>query len=207
MERPSGQSTKWLSIPIIATISRLLCQELTVQNEYLRLENKILKSKIKGRIQFTDDERRSLVDTAFAMSTQLIESSMKPGLSKLSNQTPLLLGSDVWIRRSGITQIAETCGFTIRASNLGEISAFPVRLLTSDFDDSHNRCLACLACQAAPFSRVVKCQNSSKCHLFQELKNTLFYGVSRPREFHPRPLPPMNSEKSKHFFPSTQLFL
>jgi len=66
MEIPSGQSTKWLSIPIIATISRLLCQELTVQNEYLRLENKILKSKIKGRIQFTDDERRSLVDTACA---------------------------------------------------------------------------------------------------------------------------------------------
>jgi len=50
MEIPSGQSTKWLSIPIIATISRLLCQELTVQNEYLRLENKILKSKIKGRM-------------------------------------------------------------------------------------------------------------------------------------------------------------
>ena len=74
MEIPSGQSAKWLSIPIIATISRLLCQELTVQNEYLRLENKILKSKIKGRIQFTDDERRSLVDTAFAMSTKLIES-------------------------------------------------------------------------------------------------------------------------------------
>jgi len=52
MEIPSGQSAKWLSLPIIATISRLLCQELTVQNEYLRLENKILKSKIKGRIQF-----------------------------------------------------------------------------------------------------------------------------------------------------------
>ncbi len=28
-----------------------------------------------------------------------------------------MLSSDVWIRRSGITQIAETCGFTIRGSS------------------------------------------------------------------------------------------
>ncbi len=74
MEIPSGQSAKWFIIPIIATISRLLCQKLTVQNEYLRLENKILKSKIKGRIQFTDDERRLLVDAALAMGRKLMES-------------------------------------------------------------------------------------------------------------------------------------
>ena len=66
MEIPSEQSAKWLSLPIIATISRLLCQEITLQNEYLRLENKVLRSKIKGRIQFTDDERRPLVDAALA---------------------------------------------------------------------------------------------------------------------------------------------
>jgi len=38
------------------------------------LENKILKSKIKGRIQFTDDERRSLVDAALAMGRKLMKS-------------------------------------------------------------------------------------------------------------------------------------
>jgi hypothetical protein len=43
-------ANKWLSVPIIATITRLLCRELTLQNEYLRHENKILKSKIKKRI-------------------------------------------------------------------------------------------------------------------------------------------------------------
>jgi hypothetical protein len=42
----------------------LLCRELTLQNEYLRAENKVLKSKIKGRIRFTDEERRTLVDAA-----------------------------------------------------------------------------------------------------------------------------------------------
>ena len=64
---------KWLNVPIIATITRLLCRELTLQNEYLRQENKILKSKIKKRIVFTDDERRALVDAALAMGRDLIE--------------------------------------------------------------------------------------------------------------------------------------
>ncbi len=35
---------KWLSVPIIATITRLLCGELTLQNEYLRPD----KHSIKG---------------------------------------------------------------------------------------------------------------------------------------------------------------
>ena len=64
---------KWLSVPLIATITRLLCKELTLQNEYLRQENKILKSKIKNRIVFTDDERRTLVEAAMAMGKDLME--------------------------------------------------------------------------------------------------------------------------------------
>ena len=43
-EKPAD---KWLSVPIIAMITRLLCRELTLQNEYLLQENKLLKSKIK----------------------------------------------------------------------------------------------------------------------------------------------------------------
>ena len=64
---------KWLNVPIIATITRLLCRELTLQNEYLRQENQILKSKIKKRITFTEDERRTLVETAMAMGRDLME--------------------------------------------------------------------------------------------------------------------------------------
>jgi hypothetical protein len=85
---PSDQPMKWLGLPAIAMISRLLCRELTLQNEYLRLENKILKSKIKERIRFTDDERRSLVDAALAMSKQLMESVVdivKPATLHSSN--------------------------------------------------------------------------------------------------------------------------
>jgi len=47
----------WAGLPVIATVARLLCRELTLENEYLRLENRILKSKVEGRIRFTDDER------------------------------------------------------------------------------------------------------------------------------------------------------
>lgn len=75
MENTTNQKpgSKWLSVPLIATITRLLCRELTLENEYLRQENKILKSKIKKRISFTDDERRTLVDAALAMGSDLME--------------------------------------------------------------------------------------------------------------------------------------
>ena len=74
MENSTNQTTanKWLNVPIIATITRLLCRELTLQNEYLCQENKILKSKIKKRIVFTDDERRTLVEAALAMGKDLM---------------------------------------------------------------------------------------------------------------------------------------
>ncbi|HBG28548.1 MAG: hypothetical protein A2Y10_19895 [Planctomycetes bacterium GWF2_41_51] len=69
MENTANQTTanKWLNVPIIAIITRLLCRELTLQNEYLRTENKILKSKIKKRLSFTDDERKILVEAAISM--------------------------------------------------------------------------------------------------------------------------------------------
>ena len=75
MENTANQTTanKWLNVPIIAMITRLLCRELTLQNEYLRQENKILKSKIKKCIVFTDDERRTLVEAAMAMGRDLME--------------------------------------------------------------------------------------------------------------------------------------
>jgi hypothetical protein len=67
MENPANTTAtnKWLNVPIIAMITRLLCRELTLQNGYLRQENKILKSK-KKRIVFTDEERRTLVEAVMA---------------------------------------------------------------------------------------------------------------------------------------------
>ena len=48
-------SGKWLNVPLIATVTRLLYRELTLQNEHLRRENLILKSTIRKRSVFIDD--------------------------------------------------------------------------------------------------------------------------------------------------------
>ena len=58
---------------MIATVARLLCRELTLQNEYLLLENRILKEKVSVRIRFTDEERRSLAEAALAMGRSLMK--------------------------------------------------------------------------------------------------------------------------------------
>lgn len=73
MEKPVDRGLDWAGLPVLATIARLLCRELTLQNEYLRLENRILQGKLPGRIRFTEEERRSLVEAALAMGRQLMK--------------------------------------------------------------------------------------------------------------------------------------
>jgi putative transposase len=72
MENGVEGGLDWVGLPVIATVARLLCRELTLQNEYLRLENRILKKKVSGRIRFTDEERRSLMEAALAMGRSLM---------------------------------------------------------------------------------------------------------------------------------------
>jgi hypothetical protein len=67
MAKDAGRGWDWAGLPVMATVARLLCRELTLQNEYLRLENRILKGKAPGRLRFTEAERRSLVEAALAM--------------------------------------------------------------------------------------------------------------------------------------------
>lgn len=62
----------WSHFPLVALIARLLCRELTQENEYLRTENRILRSKLLRRIPFTDEERRALVDAALEMNRKLM---------------------------------------------------------------------------------------------------------------------------------------
>jgi len=73
MEEAVERGPDWTGLPVIATVARLLCRELTLQNEYLRLENRILKEKVSGRIRFTDEDRRSLADAALAMGRSLMK--------------------------------------------------------------------------------------------------------------------------------------
>ena len=71
----------WVGLPVIATVARLLCRELTLQNEYLLREDRTLKSKIPGRLRFTDEERHCLTEAALAMGRSLMRevvSTVKP---------------------------------------------------------------------------------------------------------------------------------
>jgi hypothetical protein len=72
MERDAELGADWVHLPVIATVARLLCREVTQQNEYLLLENRTLKSKVPGRLRFTDEERRSLTEAALAMGRSLM---------------------------------------------------------------------------------------------------------------------------------------
>ncbi|HUT73420.1 MAG TPA: hypothetical protein VM221_01130 [Armatimonadota bacterium] len=75
MARKRGNGVDWMGLPMIATVARLLCRELTLENEYLRLENRILKEKAQanGRLRFTDEEPRSLMEAALAMGRSLMK--------------------------------------------------------------------------------------------------------------------------------------
>jgi hypothetical protein len=66
----------WLSLPIIAIITRLLSRELALQNEYLRTENRILKSKVNGRIIFTTEEKRTLIDAALVLGRDMMNTDL-----------------------------------------------------------------------------------------------------------------------------------
>lgn len=72
MKKAVERKLDWAGLPVIATVARLLCRELTRQNEYLRLENGIPTETVSGRIRFTDQERRSLVEAALALGRSLM---------------------------------------------------------------------------------------------------------------------------------------
>jgi putative transposase len=72
MANAGARGCDWIGLPIIATVARLLCRELTLQNEYLRVENRILRQKVTGRLRFTDAERRSLTEAALALGRALM---------------------------------------------------------------------------------------------------------------------------------------
>jgi len=52
------------AVEILALVSGKVDQELLLRNYYLGIENQILKSKIEGRIPFTDEERARLASAA-----------------------------------------------------------------------------------------------------------------------------------------------
>ena len=68
---------EWLEQPLMMTVAKLHCKDLVLENEYLRVENRILRSKLPQRLPFTDDDRRSLVASALALGRKVMESVVR----------------------------------------------------------------------------------------------------------------------------------
>jgi hypothetical protein len=61
---PSMIASDLAHLPVVATVARLVWRELTLQNEYLRLENRTLKERVPGPLRSADEEHRSPVEAA-----------------------------------------------------------------------------------------------------------------------------------------------
>jgi putative transposase len=74
MAQDGSRRFNWTSLPLIATISRVLARDETLRAEYFRVQYEVVRSKVPGRIRFTDEERRRLVEAALAMGRKAMRS-------------------------------------------------------------------------------------------------------------------------------------
>jgi len=68
MAQDGSRRFNWARLPLIATIARVLCREVTLEAECLRIQYEVVRSKVAGPIRFTGGERRRLVDAALALA-------------------------------------------------------------------------------------------------------------------------------------------
>ena len=67
---------------LLAYTSGSVDDELLLRNEYLVTENRILRNQLKGRLQLTDGERRTLAEIGKKLGKKALEevaSIVKPG--------------------------------------------------------------------------------------------------------------------------------
>ena len=58
---------------LLANVTGSIDEELRLRNEYLVTENRILRSKIKGRFQLKDEERRELAAIGKQLGRKALE--------------------------------------------------------------------------------------------------------------------------------------
>jgi hypothetical protein len=57
---------------LLAYITGRVDKELLARNEYLAAENRILRAKIKGRLQLADGEKRTLAEIAHRLGRKVL---------------------------------------------------------------------------------------------------------------------------------------
>src|SRR5277367_2022822 len=70
---PNNGSARMLWARMLAYVTGTINQELLTKNEYLAVENRILKAKIKGRLLLTNDERITLAEIARRLGAKALE--------------------------------------------------------------------------------------------------------------------------------------
>ena len=60
-----------VGLSLVAALARLLCRELSLQNECPPLENRIQKENVSGHLRFTDEEPRWLLGCLAEMAGTL----------------------------------------------------------------------------------------------------------------------------------------
>jgi putative transposase len=73
---------------LLAYITGTVDQELLARNEYLVIENRILRSQIKGRIRLSDGERKALAEIGQKLGKQALQE-----VAKIVKPNTILAGS------------------------------------------------------------------------------------------------------------------
>jgi hypothetical protein len=68
-----NRSTQNSANPLVARIQRLFSHDLALENDYLRQENRILRSKLGGRVPLTEADRCILVKYGLRLKDRLAE--------------------------------------------------------------------------------------------------------------------------------------
>src|SRR5437867_587238 len=58
---------------LLAYITGTVDQELLVRNEYLVIENRILRNQLKGRVRLSDGERKTLAEIGYRLGKQALQ--------------------------------------------------------------------------------------------------------------------------------------
>src|SRR5215470_4916549 len=73
---PCGRSAQWGALMdwarILAYITGTVDQELLLRNEYLAVENRILKGKLNGRLRLSNAERAKLGEIAHRLGSKAL---------------------------------------------------------------------------------------------------------------------------------------
>src|SRR5271165_6209458 len=68
-----GNNSQISTNPLIAKVQQLFSHDLALENDFLRQENKILRSKLPTRVPLTEADRRVLVEFGLPIKARLAE--------------------------------------------------------------------------------------------------------------------------------------